>query len=125
MRILQVGGGRSFPAWIDLGFEGELVVPRSQAARLGIELTDRNAGVLLGDGTTGEMRVGQLAIRLFGRTRVARVLLSQDDDPPREETTGEIVALIGLGLLRGARLSIDLVPGGAVNIERPIPTRDA
>lgn len=67
------------------------------------------------------MPLGRLPIRFLGRTRVARVLMSSDQEAAVDEASGEVLALIGLGLLNDARVTIDLVPQGIVVLERPIP----
>ena len=125
VRIAISGQTRSFPAWIDLGFEGELVMPRAEARRLGVAVTNQQLNVILGDGSTTLMPLGRLKIRWLGRARQIRVLISSDPEPSLDEATGEAVALVGLGLLRGSRLTIDLTPGGGILIERPIPTASA
>ena len=97
------------------------MLPLSERNRLGFELADDMVDVLRGDGTPTSMLSGSLPITLLGRRRIAQVLLSRDSDAARDETSGEPLALIGLGLMRGCRITADLVPQGAVVIERPIP----
>ncbi len=111
----------SFPVWIDLGFDAELVISRSEAARLDVANTGRVVDVLLGDGVPSTMPIGTLRVQWLGRDITVSVLLSEDTDPSREERTGRPLGLLGLGLLRGARVQMDIVLGGKVVIERPIP----
>ena len=122
VRITIAGKRKSFPAWIDLGFEGELVLPFSERDRLEVETTSEVVDVVLGDGTPALMPLGRLPIRIFGRRHVARVLLSTDREPALDESSGQPLGLIGLGLLGGTRLTVDLVAQGNVVLEKPIPS---
>ena len=119
---LRVARGRlTFPVWIDLGFDADLVLPISEFARLGVRLTPRRSWVSLADGTMRSMQMGVLELAFLRRTIEARVVPSPDPDPPREVGTGIPLGFIGLGLLERARVTVDLVPQGSVVIERPIP----
>lgn len=123
IRLRLAGTRRTFPVWIDLGFDADLVIPATEAGSLGVRMTPRRVGVTLGDGSERMMPLGELEVSLLRHRVHAGVLLSFDSNPAREEGTGTPLGLIGLGLLARTRITIDLVPQGMVTVETPIPRR--
>jgi len=98
------GTGATLRVVIDTGFDGSLCLPpdRVEALRLfplGVQV------VLLGDGTEAELGLYQVDVEWHGRLVVA----------PALEVEGG--ALLGMALLRGCRLTMDVADGGPVTIE--------
>ena len=105
LTLLGSGGARvEVEAIIDTGFTGHLTLPVGVVRSLALP----RRGFLeveLADGSTTALRVYD-----------ARVLWSSRERPvPVYEAEGG--ALVGMALLRGSRLTIDVEPGGEVVIE--------
>lgn len=94
-----VGEKHEIEAVIDTGFSGDLTLPDEVAASLGLTWLGREPGVLA-DGSTDLFDV--YADRLFGMESHALLRL-----PPR---------LVGMNLLHGHSLRIDVVVDGHVEI---------
>lgn len=90
-------------AAIDTGFNDRLAISKLLIDCLDLRIMG-HATVILGDGAEAELSTFQAEI-LWGSDRITIPVL---------ETGG--AALIGTELLRGARLTIDFRPGGAVSI---------
>jgi clan AA aspartic protease len=98
--------GRTVPvdAIIDTGFSGFLTLSAGQLSSLALqELGAREAR--LGDGELVVFRTFLATVRWHDRQRTITVLQS------------DAGALIGMALLRGDRLTVDVLPAGAVSIE--------
>jgi len=82
-------------AWVDTGFTGELVLPQDRITALGLQ---RSAVVTaaLGDGSATVLEVYSCLIEWFGRVQQIEVIANTGTSP-----------LLGVGLLRGHRLTID------------------
>ena len=100
--ILQIslsnGVGNStetIEAWVDTGFTGDLVVPRSIIESLGLEPSGAIDGVLA-DGTQTILETFHCEIEWFGRARSLEVIAN----------SGEM-SLLGVGLLLAKELKID------------------
>ncbi len=89
---------------IDTGFDGELMLPTSLVESL--QLKDAGAGeARLADGTSLSINHYLAVINWDGAPKLAMVI------------DGASVALMGMTLMQGHRLTIDVVPNGAVTIE--------
>ena len=93
----------SVEAWLDTGFTGELVLPQTVIATLGLTQSGTVTGEL-GDGSTKVMNTYTCLIDWFG-TKVQVEAIANDGKFP----------LLGVGLLRDRRLTIDF-PALTVNI---------
>ena len=82
-------------AWVDTGFTGDLVVPRSIIESLGLEPSGAIDGVLA-DGTQTLLETYHCEIEWFGRARSLEVIAN----------SGEM-SLLGVGLLLAKELTID------------------
>jgi clan AA aspartic protease len=82
-------------AWVDTGFTGDLVVPRSIIESLGLEPSGAIDGVLA-DGTQTLLETYHCEIKWFGRARSLEVIAN----------SGEM-SLLGVGLLLAKELTID------------------
>jgi clan AA aspartic protease len=87
---------------IDTGFDGELILPRTLVAALTHRGT-YHAG--LADGRYVALDYYEASIMWHGSPRTVRVLQSG------------AVALLGMELLQGSRLTMDAAPGGVLMIE--------
>lgn len=108
---LQVVGGSGarteVEATVDTGFTGVLCLPPDLVRSLSLPLVGRGVAVLA-DGRAVETRVHRARVIWHGRERGARVLATEGGP------------LVGMSLLRGSRLTVDVVPGGEVMIEEKV-----
>jgi clan AA aspartic protease len=105
LTLLGSGGARvEVEAVIDTGFTGHLTLPAGVVRSLA--LPERGfVEVELADGSTSALRVYD-----------ARLLWSDRERPvPAYEAEGG--PLVGMSLLRGSQLTVDVQPGGQVVIE--------
>jgi predicted aspartyl protease len=94
-------------AVVDTGFSDALTPPVAQVAALG--LGPRSASTMvLADGSQGQVVVHEAVVDWGGTWRRVLALAVGDE------------ALIGMRLLAGHRLGVEVVPGGAVEIT-PLP----
>jgi clan AA aspartic protease len=90
-------------AVIDTGFTGDLTLPKGLVSALG----SQSGGIFhanLGDGRRIVMNYHEAVVIWHGQPRAVEVL--ESDTPP----------LIGMSLLEGNRLTMDVIPGGRVTI---------
>ena len=100
-----LGATREIDALIDTGFDGFLTLPPSMIVALGLKRLGRGRAILA-DGRD----------QLFD---IHAVTVFWDGQPLTVEAdTAESDPLIGMGLLQGYRLSIDVIDGGSVEIQR-------
>ncbi len=106
LRVLGGEGNRTeeVDAVVDTGFTGALCLPPERVRSLSLPLVGRGVAVLA-DGRAVETRVHRARVVWNGRERVARVLATEGGP------------LVGMALLGGSRLWVDIVPGGSVVIE--------
>ena len=98
------GQERTVEATVDTGYEGPLTLPAATVAALGLPLR-RVRRLMVADGSLVEVPVHEATLVWDGkeRTVMIRVLGTQP--------------LLGMALLSGHRLSIDVADGGKVTIE--------
>lgn len=81
--------------WIDTGFTGDLVMPRSEIDRLGLE-SGLMVRAVLADGRNSRMQSFVAWIDWFGETLEVEVIAGEG------QTT-----LLGVGLMLGRQLTVD------------------
>lgn len=96
-------------AVIDTGFTGYLALPADRIARLGLPPLGLRR-MTLADGSPGVFMVHEVAVHWHGA--LLRVQALENDGG----------ALLGMGLLRGSRLTMDVLDDGPVHVE-PVPER--
>jgi clan AA aspartic protease len=97
--------GTTIDAVIDTGFTGFLTLSANQISQLGLkELGAREAR--LGDGQFAIFRTFLATVNWHNKARPVVVLQS------------DAAALVGMELLRGQRLTVDVLPGGTVSIKK-------
>ena len=99
--------GRMYPldAVIDTGFSGYLTLPYRVIVSLKYNWI-RSQSVILGDGSEQPCDVYEAEIVWYGQSRKIEV------------ESADVQPLIGMALLEGYDLHIEVVEGGAVTIER-------
>lgn len=102
--------GRSvgLEAAIDTGYNGFLTLPRRLIEEFGLTFVG-TAGAALGDGNDVRMDLYVAAVRWENRTRDILVL----------EAAGDV--LLGMAMLEGSRVTMDVKENGSVLIE-PLPS---
>ncbi len=98
------GQTHEIEAVIDTGFSEHLVLPTDLVEELGLEFLYSDS-MLLADGGMTEFRVFDVTAIWDGRAREVRAIASNG------------MALVGMGMLEGHRLAVDVVEGGKVLIE--------
>ena len=91
----EQAGPTDITVWIDTAFTGDLVLPRSQVAALRLPIGVAVPAVLA-DGSAVEVDAFTAHIEWFGKTRSLEVIANEGRIP-----------LLGMGLLRGRKLTID------------------
>jgi clan AA aspartic protease len=94
-------------AVIDTGFNGFLTLPVPEIARLQFPY-EGTMRVILGHGQPVELDMFRGTVLWEGQVREGLVLAAEGSP------------LVGMGLLEGSRLCLDIIDGGAVTIE-PLP----
>lgn len=90
---------------VDTGFTGFLTLPQAVLDSLSLSLLG-SAPATLADGSTATLEVYEALVVRHGRPL------------PVECLATEGAPLVGMALLRGSRLRVDVVPGGSVVIEK-------
>lgn len=100
------GREQEIEAVLDSGFTGQITLPPWLIAELGLPQIGESSAVLA-DGRAIDFAVFEVAVMWNGRARMVNVD-SADTDP-----------LLGMGLLLGHEVAMQVVPGGSVSI-RPL-----
>ena len=102
---ITITDGRSretIPAVLDTGFTGYLMLPVSLVG--GFSFVPLNDSLVeLGDGRESRLATCEVIVSWHGRERAVRTFLA-----PRTQ------ALIGMKLLRGSLVTLELTPGGSI-----------
>ena len=94
---VQSTNGEIIECLIDTGFNGALVLPRSEAVRLNLTVLGRVS--IIGVGRARQIAdIAELEIEWLGQSRAVEVIISDGDD-----------SLLGTELLDGSRLVVDYV----------------
>lgn len=94
----------SIEAVIDTGFNGHLILPSQLIRRLGLSRLG-SAGADLADGSRVSLDLFEATVLWDGKERPVAVLQTENE------------ALLGMSMLTGHRLTLDVVSGGEVRIE--------
>ncbi len=89
---------------VDTGFTGALSLPPRFVESLGLPFVGRGIAVLA-DGSAVEARRHRARIEWHNRIREVRALANEGGP------------LVGMSLLRGSKLTMDVSPGGEVEVE--------
>ena len=92
-------------AAIDTGFTGDLTLPPQFVSELELPLAGSTIATLA-DGRTTSLDWFEASVEWHGELREAAVIQAEGD------------VLLGMGLLEGSRVTLEVVDGGAVTIER-------
>ena len=108
VRLVVVGPGgqeRQIEAVLDTGYTGSLTLPSAVASDLLLPFRGRGS-VLLGDGSESEFDIHEATVAWAGERRLVAIDVAETDP------------LLGMGLLLGNELLIQVVTGGAVALQR-------
>lgn len=100
-------GGRRVEteAAIDTGFTGDLTLPPHVVSELELPLAGSTVAILA-DGRTASLDWFEAAVEWHGELREAAVIRADGG------------VLLGMGLLEGSRVTLDVMEGGIVTIRR-------
>jgi clan AA aspartic protease len=94
---VRTSGGETLDLLIDTGFDGALVLPRAEAARLNLTVLGRVPIIGVGQ-IRAVADIAELEVEWLGARRAVEVIISDGDD-----------LLLGTVLLDSSRLLIDYV----------------
>src|SRR3954469_1913152 len=112
LRLVVLGPGgreREVEVVIDTGYNGSLILPPYLVAELGLPFRIRSSATL-GDGSTGLFDVHDGTVHWNGKSR--RIAVDVADSEP----------LLGMALLYGYELTIQVVEGGDLSIREMLPS---
>jgi clan AA aspartic protease len=104
VRLVVVGpeGQESqIEAVLDTGYTGSLTLPSAVVASLSLPFRGRGSA-LLGDGSESEFDIHEATVTWAGKRRLAAVDVAETDP------------LLGIGLLLGNELTVQVITGGVV-----------
>jgi clan AA aspartic protease len=99
------GQERQVEAVLDTGYTGSLTLPSAVVAALDLPFRGRGS-VLLGDGSESEFDIHEASIAWAGERRLIAIDVAETDP------------LLGVGLLLGNELTVQVIAGGAVALQR-------
>ena len=99
------GQGRQIEAVLDTGYTGSLTLPSAVVSDLGLLFRGRG-NVLLGDGSESEFDVHEATVVWAGERRLVAIDVAETDP------------LLGVGLLLGNELTVEVIVGGAIALRR-------
>ncbi len=108
VRLVVVGSGgqeRQIEAVLDTGYTGSLTLPSSVVSDLGLPFRGR-ASAVLGDGSESEFDIHEATIAWAGERRLAAIDVAETDP------------LLGVGLLLGNELTVQVISGGPVALRK-------
>ncbi len=106
MTISDGNHSETIPAVVDTGFTGFLMLPVSLAGGFRFPPLD-NRIVELGDGRQSTLDTCEVVIHWHNQDRAVRAFLASRPQ-----------ALIGMKLLRGSLVTLELIQGGSITVER-------
>jgi predicted aspartyl protease len=112
--LLRTASDIKFPATVDTGFNGQLLMDKDFADRLGVMLVEQDRPVTLAGGITGHADVGLLDIEWFNTIRQVGVhILEGENLAPRQPQLipPEREVLLGTRLMHPGRLTVDFLEG--------------
>jgi clan AA aspartic protease len=108
VRLVVVGpGGREsqIEAVLDTAYTGSLTLPSAVVSDLDLPFRGR-ASALLGDGSESEFDIHEATVIWAGSRRLVAIDVAETDP------------LLGVGLLLGNELTVQVIAGGAVALQR-------
>jgi clan AA aspartic protease len=107
VRLVVFGPGRrqrQIEAVLDTGYTGSLTLPAAVVSALDLPFRGRGS-VLLGDGSESEFDIHEAIVAWAGKRRLVAIDVAETDP------------LLGIGLLLGKELTVQVTPGGAVSLQ--------
>lgn len=99
------GHKRQIEAILDTGYTGSLTLPSALVSDLDLPFRGRGSA-LLGDGTESEFDIHEATVSWAGERRLTAIDVAETDP------------LLGIGLLLGNELTVQVVAGGTVALHR-------
>ena len=95
LRHPSTGNEITFEAWVDTGFNGDVILPRGQISALGLPVAFGGKAVLA-DGSEVDLQTYSGQVNWLGGQRTVEVIANDGQVP-----------LLGVGLLIGLELRVD------------------
>jgi clan AA aspartic protease len=108
VRLVIVGPGgqtRQIEAVLDTGYTGSLTLPSAVVSDLQLPFRGRG-NVVLGDGSESEFDIHEATVNWAGERRLIAIDVAETDP------------LLGAGLLLGNELTVQVIAGGTVALQR-------
>jgi len=108
VRLVVVGPGgqeRQIEAVLDTGYTGSLTLPSTVVSDLDLPFRGRG-NVVLGDGSESEFDIHEATVSWAGERRLVAIDVAETDP------------LLGIGLLLGNELTVQVIAGGSVSLQR-------
>lgn len=108
VRLVVLGpGGREtqIEAVLDTGYTGSLTLPAAVVSALDLPFRGRGS-VVLGDGSESEFDIHEAIVTWAGERRLTAIDVAETDP------------LLGIGLLLGKELTVQVIAGGAVTLQK-------
>lgn len=99
------GRTREIEAVLDTGYTGSLTLPSTVVSDLDLPFRGRGSAVL-GDGSESEFDIHQATLAWAGQQRMAVIDVAETDP------------LLGMGLLLGHELTVQVIAGGPVTLSQ-------
>jgi clan AA aspartic protease len=99
------GRKREIEAVLDTGYTGSLTLPAAVVSDLDLPFRGRGSAVL-GDGSESEFDIHQATLSWAGQRRLAAIDVAETDP------------LLGMGLLLGNELMVQVIAGGPVTVRQ-------
>ena len=99
------GQEKQIEAVLDTGYTGSLTLPSAMVSALDLPFRGRES-VVLGDGSESEFDIHEATLAWAGERRLTAIDVAETDP------------LLGMGLLLGNELMIQVVAGGTVALQR-------
>jgi clan AA aspartic protease len=99
------GQERQIEAVLDTGYTGSLTLPSVVVSALHLPFSGRGS-VVLGDGSESELDIHEATVTWAGERRLVAIDVAETDP------------LLGVGLLLGNELTVQVIAGGTVALRR-------
>lgn len=116
VQIRMVSRDTAIVVRIDTGYEGTVFLPSEEVERLGLTKTIFVRDKQLADGALIAVQVWRGVVQWVDGQKTIEFEICAIDDCPYDSASGLPLGLLGIDMLRGYRVLMDMVPQGTVTI---------